>query len=61
MAQGYANQLDQYKIIKQLSRTAIKAVHKGTGKIVVIKVIANSEQDQMSEKWISEITLMSHF
>ena len=56
-AQGYSDQMSQYKFIEQLSKSKMKAEHKGTGKTVVI---SNTEQQFSSEEQIVELTLQSH-
>lgn len=42
-AQGYENQIDQYKVIKQLSSTTVKAQHKVSGKVYAVKVISEQQ------------------
>ena len=42
-AQGHANQKKQYKFIKNLGTKTIKAIHKATGKLVVIKKVDKSD------------------
>ena len=43
-AQGYAGQIDQYQVIKQMSSTTVKAQHKASGKVYAIKVISEAQQ-----------------
>ena len=38
-AQGHASQKKQYKVIEYLGTKTIKAIHKATGRLVVIKKV----------------------
>ena len=59
-AQGYDHQMDQYQFMYYMGNTTIKAMHKVTGKVVVIKVIYNSDQAQTIDEQLVELTLQSH-
>ena len=58
-AQNYSHQLDQYATIEPLGATTIKAWHKGTGKIVVIKVSALDQECSSGEQQ-AELSLEGH-
>lgn len=58
-AQGYANQLEQYQLIKYLGKTTMLAKHKTTNKVVAIKVISY-DQNSQSDEQLGELTLESH-
>ena len=42
-AQGYENQIDQYRVLKQMSSTTVKAQHKVSGKVYAVKVISEQQ------------------
>ena len=47
-AQGFSSQIDQYEIQKRIGESTMKAMHKKTGKQVVIKTIARELQEDVS-------------
>lgn len=47
-AQGFSSQIDQYEIQKRIGGSTMKAMHKKTGKQVVIKTIARELQEDVS-------------
>jgi len=56
-AQSFSSQIEQYKMVEYLGKTTVQAVHKASGRDVVIKVIARQQGDSLDQ--LVELVLVS--